>query len=44
MLTGEVKAELIEVLTQKVFRHQEARAAVTDEVVKAFMSVRPLQF
>ncbi|XAR57526.1 Tryptophan--tRNA ligase [Bertholletia excelsa] len=42
MLTGEVKKRLIEVLTDLVERHRRARAAVTDEMVDAFMAVRPL--
>ncbi|MCO5603016.1 hypothetical protein L7F22_057158 [Adiantum nelumboides] len=42
MLTGEVKRRLIEVLSGMVDRHQKARAAVTDEMVDAFMAVRPL--
>ncbi|KAL5983190.1 hypothetical protein ACLOJK_017274 [Asimina triloba] len=42
MLTGEVKKRLIEVLTELVERHRKARAAVTDEMVDAFMAVRPL--
>lgn len=42
MLTGEVKKRLIEVLTDMVERHRKARAAVTDEMVDAFMAVRPL--
>ncbi|KAF5178414.1 Tryptophan--tRNA ligase, cytoplasmic [Thalictrum thalictroides] len=42
MLTGEVKSRLIEVLTDMVMRHREARAAVTEEMVDAFMAVRPL--
>lgn len=42
MLTGEVKQQLIEVLGRMVERHQKARAAVTDEMVEAFMAVRPL--
>eukprot|EP00887_Chlorella_sp_A99_P007053 scaffold2.g7053.t1 len=40
MLTGEIKAELVEVLTELVGRHQRARAAVTEEVVDAFMTPR----
>lgn len=44
MLTGEVKQRLIEVLTPMVLEHQRRRAAVTDETVKAFMAVRPLDF
>ncbi|KAF7845028.1 tryptophan--tRNA ligase, cytoplasmic [Senna tora] len=42
LLTGEVKQRLIEVLTEMVERHRRARAAVTDEMVDAFMAVRPL--
>ncbi|KAM3322741.1 tryptophan-tRNA ligase, cytoplasmic [Capsicum chacoense] len=42
MLTGEIKKILIEVLTDLVERHRRARAAVTDEMVDAFMAVRPL--
>ncbi|KAF7124359.1 hypothetical protein RHSIM_Rhsim12G0003500 [Rhododendron simsii] len=42
MLTGEVKKRLGEVLTELVERHQRARATVTDEMVDAFMAVRPL--
>lgn len=44
MLTGEVKKELVACLTELVTQHQERRAAVTDEVVRAFMAVRPLTF
>uniref|UniRef100_A0A7N0U985 Tryptophan--tRNA ligase, cytoplasmic n=1 Tax=Kalanchoe fedtschenkoi TaxID=63787 RepID=A0A7N0U985_KALFE len=42
MLTGEVKMKLTQVLTEMVERHRFARAAVTDEMVDAFMAVRPL--
>jgi tryptophanyl-tRNA synthetase len=42
MLTGEVKARLIEVLTVVLATHQSARAAVTDAVVDEFMRVRPI--
>ncbi|XP_038990386.1 tryptophan--tRNA ligase, cytoplasmic-like isoform X2 [Phoenix dactylifera] len=42
MLTGEVKKCLIQVLSELVERHRQARAAVTDEMVDAFMAVRPL--
>lgn len=42
MLTGEIKKRLVEVLTDLVERHRRARAAVTDEMVDAFMAVRPL--
>lgn len=44
LLTGEVKKILIKVMQDMVQRHQEARAAVTDEVIDAFMSVRKLRF
>ncbi|CAI0452247.1 unnamed protein product [Linum tenue] len=42
MLTGEVKKRLADVLTEVVDRHRAARAAVTEEMVDAFMAVRPL--
>lgn len=42
MLTGEVKKILIGILTQMTKDHQEARAAVTDEMVRNFMAVRPI--
>jgi len=42
MLTGEIKAILIDVLADIVERHQKARALVTDEVVDAFLARRPL--
>lgn len=42
MLTGEVKKRLTEVLTDIVERHRRARAAVTDEMVDAFMALRSL--
>ncbi|OEL24871.1 Tryptophan--tRNA ligase, cytoplasmic [Dichanthelium oligosanthes] len=42
MLTGEVKQRLISVLSEMVARHQRARAQVTEEMVDAFMAVRPL--
>eukprot|EP01038_Epipyxis_sp_PR26KG_P009778 gene9778-13155_t len=44
MLTGEVKKELISVVSELVKEHQERRALVTEEVVKEFMRVRPLEF
>lgn len=43
MLTGDVKAELIGVLNDMVARHQAARAAVTEEVVDAFMAPRAME-
>ncbi|KAL5205409.1 hypothetical protein ABZP36_033618 [Zizania latifolia] len=42
MLTGEVKQRLVTVLSELVARHQRARAQVTEEMVDAFMAVRPL--
>ena len=44
MLTGEIKAILIDALADIVERHQKARAMVTDEVVDAFLAKRPLSF
>lgn len=43
MLTSEIKQILIDTLVPMVVAHQEARKKVTDDVVKHFMSVRPLQ-
>jgi hypothetical protein len=40
---GEVKAELITLLVDIVARHQRARAQVTDDIVDAFMAVRPFK-
>jgi len=42
MLTGELKNELVTVLQALVGQHQERRKAVTEEVVKEFMTPRPL--
>lgn len=42
MLTFDVKKRLTEILVEIVERHRRARAAVTDEMVDAFMAVRPL--
>lgn len=44
MLTGEVKKELIGILQEMVKEHQERRAQVTEDVLREFMSVRPLEF
>ena len=44
MLTGEVKSELIAVLQDIISKHQERRALVTDDMVKRFMTPRPLNF
>jgi len=42
MLTGEIKAELISLLTDLVTRHQEARSQVTDDIVDVFMTPRKM--
>lgn len=42
MLSGEIKAELVKVLVPLVERHQKARALVTDDIVRAFMTPRRL--
>jgi tryptophanyl-tRNA synthetase len=43
MLTGDLKKRCIEMLQQLIADFQEKRAAITDELVKEFMSVRPMQ-
>lgn len=43
-MSGEMKARLIEVLTPIVLEHQARRLTVTEEVVKEFMAIRPLDF
>ena len=40
MLTGEIKAKLIDVLTDLVVSYQRRRAMVTDDMVYAYMAVR----
>ena len=42
MLSGEIKAELTAVITPLVQRHQTARAKITDDIVKTFMTPRKL--
>lgn len=42
MMSGHVKKRLAEVLSEIVTRHQEARKAVTDEVLHGFTSVRDM--
>jgi len=42
MLTGEVKARLIQVLTEITQAHQKRRAEVTEEILDQFFKVRPL--
>jgi tryptophanyl-tRNA synthetase len=44
MLTGEIKELLVSVLTEKVLSLQLARSLVSEDVVDAFMAVRPLKF
>jgi tryptophanyl-tRNA synthetase len=44
MLTGEVKKELIGILQEMVKEHQERRSKVTEEVLREFLSIRPLEF
>ena len=44
MLTGEVKKELIEIVTAMVTEHTARREAATMDVVKEFMRVRELEF
>ena len=43
MLSGQIKAELIDCIQPLVRRHQEARAKVSDDIVRAFMTPRKLQ-
>jgi tryptophanyl-tRNA synthetase len=43
-LSLQVKKELIGVLQQMVQEHQDRRAQVTPEVIRAYMEVRPLTF
>ncbi len=42
LLTGQLKQRAVQVITSVVLEHQRARAAVTDEAIRHFMSVRPL--
>ncbi|XP_008823842.2 tryptophan--tRNA ligase, cytoplasmic isoform X2 [Nannospalax galili] len=44
MLTGELKKTLIDVLQPLIAEHQTRRKAVTEEMVKEFMTPRPLSF
>lgn len=44
LLTGELKKILIETLQPMIATHQEQRKHVTDEMVKQFMTPRPLNF
>ena len=42
MLTGEIKKELIDLITPLITSLQESRKNVTDDLVKEFMQLRPL--
>ena len=44
MLTGELKKEIIAVLQKLVSDHRKRRAAVTDDLVRHFMSPRPMGY
>lgn len=44
LLTGHLKKELIKLLQELTAEHQQQRAKVTDDVVKQFMTPRPLNF
>ena len=44
MLTGELKKELIGIIQKLVAEHQERRKAVTDEILKEFMTPRKLKW
>jgi len=44
MLTGELKRELIGELQKMVEEYREQRKKLTDEIVKEFMTPRPLKF
>lgn len=43
MLTGEVKAVLVALLQRMAAKHQAARAAVTDDMVRIFLSKRNMR-
>jgi len=44
LLSGQVKAELINVMVPLIAGIQKARAAVTEEVVRQYMTPRPMNF
>ena len=44
LLSGDLKKELISVLQAMVTEHQEKRKTVTDDMVRTFMTQRPLNF
>lgn len=44
LLTGELKKILIDILTPIITEHQQRRAKVTDEVLRAYMTPRKLNY
>ncbi len=44
MLSGEIKKELVQVITPLILEHQRARATITDDIVRAFLTPRRLEF
>ncbi|KAJ8518692.1 hypothetical protein ON010_g18175 [Phytophthora cinnamomi] len=44
MMSGEVKQKLIDVMAEYTLAFQKRRAAISDDLVSEFMSVRPLEF
>lgn len=44
MLTGQIKKILIDLLVERVEQYQRTRSLVTDQMIDAFMGVRPLDF
>jgi len=44
MLTGELKKELITLLTGMIGAHQQRRSKVTPEVISEFMKIRKLKY
>eukprot|EP01125_Pyxidicula_operculata_P007024 TRINITY_DN2401_c1_g2_i1.p1 TRINITY_DN2401_c1_g2~~TRINITY_DN2401_c1_g2_i1.p1 ORF type:complete len:430 (-),score=125.38 TRINITY_DN2401_c1_g2_i1:40-1329(-) len=44
MSSGQIKQELVDIIVPFIQKHQEARKQVTDDVVREFMKIRPLEF
>ena len=44
LLTGDLKKVLIEKLQAMVLKHQQARASISDDLVREFMTQRKLNF
>lgn len=44
MMSGQVKERLIEIMCEFNTSFQRKRSQVTDDLVKEFMSIRPLEF